>query len=42
MASIRVFVLAHDQARAGVAEFARFAPAGTVVSLSGLLGACNE
>jgi hypothetical protein len=31
VATIRTFVLAHDQARAGVAGFARTAPAGTVV-----------
>lgn len=31
MAVVRTFVLAHDQARAGVASFARTAPAGLVV-----------
>jgi hypothetical protein len=31
MSVLRHFVLAHDQARAGVAEFAKAAPAGTVV-----------
>lgn len=31
MAILRVFVLSHDQARAGVGGFARVAPAGTVV-----------
>lgn len=30
MAILRTFVLAHDQARAGAAEFARTAPVGTV------------
>ena len=34
MATIRTFVLAHDQARAGVAGFARTAPAGTVVTFA--------
>ena len=31
MAVIRTFILAHDQARAGAAGFAKVAPAGTVV-----------
>lgn len=34
MATIRTFILAHEQARAGVAGFARTAPAGTVVTFS--------
>lgn len=31
MAILRTFILAHEQARAGVAGFAHMAPAGTVV-----------
>lgn len=32
MAILRTFILAHEQARAGVAGFAHMAPAGTVVT----------